>query len=75
MKIGSDNVLIAPVHIGDGAYSGAGTTIRKDVPAGSLALNVAPQRNIEGWVGKHRAGTAAAEAAQAAADSSLDVQE
>lgn len=75
VKIGSDNVLIAPVHIGDGAYSGAGTTIRKDVPAGSLALNVAPQRNIEGWVGKHRAGTAAAEAAQAAADSSLDVQE
>jgi bifunctional UDP-N-acetylglucosamine pyrophosphorylase/glucosamine-1-phosphate N-acetyltransferase len=41
--------------------------IRKDVPAGSLAMNVAPQRNIEGWVAANRAGTAAADAAAAAA--------
>ncbi|NLT25686.1 MAG: bifunctional UDP-N-acetylglucosamine diphosphorylase/glucosamine-1-phosphate N-acetyltransferase GlmU [Microbacteriaceae bacterium] len=63
VKIGSDNVFVAPVTVGDGAYSGAGTTIRKDVPAGALALNASPQRNLAGWVERHRAGTAAAEAA------------
>lgn len=66
VRTGSHNVFVAPVTIGDGAYSGAGTVVRKDVPAGSLAMNVAPQRNIEGWVAEHRAGTAAAEAAAAA---------
>lgn len=66
VRTGSHNVFVAPVTIGDGAYSGAGTVIRKDVPAGSLAMNVAPQRNIEGWVVANRAGTAAAEAAEAA---------
>ncbi|WP_322411817.1 bifunctional UDP-N-acetylglucosamine diphosphorylase/glucosamine-1-phosphate N-acetyltransferase GlmU [Microbacterium invictum] len=60
---GSHNVFVAPVRIGDGAKTGAGAVIRKDVPAGALALSVAPQRNIEGWVEKNRPGTAAAEAA------------
>ncbi|WP_449278212.1 bifunctional UDP-N-acetylglucosamine diphosphorylase/glucosamine-1-phosphate N-acetyltransferase GlmU [Leucobacter sp. GX24907] len=63
VRIGSKNVLIAPVVVEDGAYSAAGTVIRKDVPAGSLAVNVAPQRNIEGWVGENRQGTSSAEAA------------
>lgn len=63
VRMGSDNMYVAPVSVGDGAYSGAGTVIRKDVPAGALAINVAPQRNIEGWVLDKRAGTAAAEAA------------
>ena len=62
---GSHNVFVAPVRIGDGAYTGAGTVVRKDVPSGSLAVNVAPQRNIEGWVAAHRPGTAAARAAGA----------
>lgn len=66
-KIGSNNVLVAPVTVGEGAYSGAGTTVRKDVPAGALVITQAPQRNIEGWVGQHRAGTGAAEAAAGAA--------
>lgn len=66
VRMGSDNMYVAPVTIGDGAYSGAGTVIRKDVPAGALAINEAPQRNFEGWVLKNRAGTAAAEAATAA---------
>jgi bifunctional UDP-N-acetylglucosamine pyrophosphorylase/glucosamine-1-phosphate N-acetyltransferase len=66
VRTGSHNVFVAPVRIGDGAYTGAGTVVRKDVPAGSLAVNVAPQRNIEGWVASKRPGTAAADAAAAA---------
>ncbi|HEY9366054.1 MAG TPA: bifunctional UDP-N-acetylglucosamine diphosphorylase/glucosamine-1-phosphate N-acetyltransferase GlmU [Agromyces sp.] len=66
VRTGSHGVFVAPVRIGDGVYTGAGTVVRKDVPAGALAVNVAPQRNIEGWVQTHRAGSAAAEAAAAA---------
>jgi bifunctional UDP-N-acetylglucosamine pyrophosphorylase/glucosamine-1-phosphate N-acetyltransferase len=68
VRSGSHNVFVAPVRIGDGAYTGAGTVVRKDVPAGALAINVAPQRNMTGWVEANRAGTAAAEAAAAASD-------
>jgi bifunctional UDP-N-acetylglucosamine pyrophosphorylase/glucosamine-1-phosphate N-acetyltransferase len=67
VRTGSHNVFVAPVRIGDGAYTGAGTVVRKDVPAGSLAINVAPQRNMAGWVQTHRPGSAAAEAAEMAA--------
>ncbi|RKR75035.1 bifunctional UDP-N-acetylglucosamine diphosphorylase/glucosamine-1-phosphate N-acetyltransferase GlmU [Frondihabitans australicus] len=66
VRTGSHNVFVAPVRIGDGAYTGAGTVVRKDVPAGSLAINVAPQRNLDGWVETNREGTAAAKAAGAA---------
>ncbi|WP_286278129.1 bifunctional UDP-N-acetylglucosamine diphosphorylase/glucosamine-1-phosphate N-acetyltransferase GlmU [Naasia aerilata] len=66
VRTGSHNVFVAPVRIGDGAYTGAGTVVRKNVPPGSLAINVAPQRNIEGWVASNRPGT---EAASAAAES------
>lgn len=62
-RMGSDNMYVAPVRIGDGAYSGAGTTLRHDVPPGALAINPASQENIEGWVEAKRPGTAAAEAA------------
>ncbi len=48
--IGSDSQLIAPITIGEGAYVGTGTTVRQDVPAGSLAVSAGKQRNIEGWV-------------------------
>lgn len=65
VRTGSHNVFVAPVRIGDGAYTGAGTVVRKDVPPGALAINVAPQRNMEGWVEANRAGTAAADAAKA----------
>jgi bifunctional UDP-N-acetylglucosamine pyrophosphorylase/glucosamine-1-phosphate N-acetyltransferase len=66
VRTGSHNVFVAPVTIGDGAYTGAGTVVRKDVPAGSLAITVASQRNMSGWVLANRAGTAAADAAAAA---------
>lgn len=64
VRIGSKNVLVAPVTIDDGVYTAAGTVVRKDVPAGSLAMSVAPQRNVEGWVVANRAGTDSARAAQ-----------
>ncbi len=64
VRIGSKTVLIAPVTIEDGVYTAAGTVVRKTVPAGSLAMSVAPQRNIEGWVAEHRPGTSSAKAAE-----------
>lgn len=63
VRIGSKNVLIAPVTIEDGVYTAAGTVVRKNVPSGALAMNVAPQRNIPGWVQEHRPGTTSAQAA------------
>lgn len=65
-RMGSDNMYVAPITIGDGAYSGAGTTLRRDVPPGALAVNPSSQRNVEGWVEEHRPGTKSAEAAAAA---------
>jgi bifunctional UDP-N-acetylglucosamine pyrophosphorylase / glucosamine-1-phosphate N-acetyltransferase len=68
VKTGSDNTFVAPVHIGDGAYTGAGTVVREDVPPGALAVSAGSQRTIEGWVEKNRPDTPAAEAAARAAD-------
>ncbi|MHC0434299.1 bifunctional UDP-N-acetylglucosamine diphosphorylase/glucosamine-1-phosphate N-acetyltransferase GlmU [Streptomyces sp. O3] len=65
-KTGSDNMFVAPVTVGDGAYTAAGSVITKDVPPGSLAVARGQQRNIEGWVARKRPGSAAAKAAQAA---------
>ena len=47
--IGSNASLVAPVRIGRGATTGAGSTITKDVPDGQLAVARGPQRNIDGW--------------------------
>ncbi len=63
VRTSSNTVFVAPVSVGDGAYTGAGAVIRKDVPAGALALSIAPQRNAEGWVAAKRPGTPAAQAA------------
>ena len=68
VRTGSHNVFVAPITIGDGAYSGAGTVVRKNVPAGALAINVAPQRNMDGWVQANRPGTDAAKAASESGD-------
>ncbi len=65
-KTGSNNTFVAPVVIGDGASTGGGTVVRRNVPAGALAVSASPQRNLEGWVASHRAGTAQAAAAEAA---------
>lgn len=66
-RTGSDNMFVAPVTIGDGAYTAAGSVITKNVPPGSLAVARGQQRNIEGWVARKRPGSAAAKAAEAAA--------
>jgi bifunctional UDP-N-acetylglucosamine pyrophosphorylase/glucosamine-1-phosphate N-acetyltransferase len=59
-------MLVAPLTIGDGAYTAAGSVIVSDVPHGAMAVARARQRDIEGWVERRRPGTPAAEAAQAA---------
>jgi bifunctional UDP-N-acetylglucosamine pyrophosphorylase/glucosamine-1-phosphate N-acetyltransferase len=74
-RTGSDNMFVAPVTVGDGAYTGAGTVVRKNVPPGALAINVAPQRNLLGWVHDKRAGTASARAAAAASEEPPTVAE
>jgi bifunctional UDP-N-acetylglucosamine pyrophosphorylase/glucosamine-1-phosphate N-acetyltransferase len=65
-RTGADNMFVAPVTVGDGAYTGAGSVIRNDVPAGALGLSAGAQRNIEGWVARRRPGTPSAAAASAA---------
>ncbi|MFE0513756.1 bifunctional UDP-N-acetylglucosamine diphosphorylase/glucosamine-1-phosphate N-acetyltransferase GlmU, partial [Streptomyces sp. NPDC058964] len=56
-RTGSDNMFVAPVTVGDGAYTAAGSVITKDVPPGSLAVARGQQRNIEGWVARKRPGS------------------
>ncbi|WP_342800308.1 bifunctional UDP-N-acetylglucosamine diphosphorylase/glucosamine-1-phosphate N-acetyltransferase GlmU [Nocardia sp. No.11] len=63
VRTGSDTMFIAPVTVGDGAYTGAGTVLRRSVPPGALAVSGGPQRIIENWVQRYRPGTAAARAA------------
>jgi bifunctional UDP-N-acetylglucosamine pyrophosphorylase/glucosamine-1-phosphate N-acetyltransferase len=47
--IGSNSSIVAPVTLGNGATTGAGSTVTQDVPAAALAVGRAKQRNIEGW--------------------------
>ena len=65
-RTGADNMFVAPVTVGDGAYTAAGSVITSDVPPGAMAIARAPQRNVGGWVRRRRPGTPAAEAAEAA---------
>jgi bifunctional UDP-N-acetylglucosamine pyrophosphorylase / glucosamine-1-phosphate N-acetyltransferase len=55
VRIGVDTMLIAPVQVGDGAYTGAGAVIKGDVPEGALAVSENEQRNIEGYAGRKAA--------------------
>ena len=74
---GSDTVLVAPVTIGDGAYTAAGSVITEDVPPGALGVARGRQHNAAGWVERQRPGTgsaAAAARARQAAEAAAQVQ-
>ena len=49
VRIGSDTMLVAPVKVGDGAITGAGSVITKDVPSGALAVERSEQRIVKGY--------------------------
>jgi len=65
VRIGSDTMLVAPVSIGDGAYTAAGSVVTEDVPAGAIAVARSRQRNIIDWVLRRRPGSTSALAAVA----------
>ncbi len=71
VKTSSATTFVAPLEVGDGAYTAAGSVITKDVPPGALGVARSHQRNIEGWVSRARPGSAAAEAAQKAEQEDL----
>ena len=66
VRIGSDTMLVAPVTVGDGAYTAAGSVINEDVPAGAIGIGRARQVNILGWVLKKRKDSKSAAAAKKA---------
>lgn len=66
VRIGSDTMLVAPVSVGDGAYTAAGSVITDDVPPGAMAVARARQRTILGWVQRRRPGTDSDRAARGA---------
>lgn len=65
VRVGSDSMLVAPITIGDGAYTAAGSVITEDVPPGAMAVARAKQRNILDWVLRKRPGSKSADAAVA----------
>ncbi|GAA3999832.1 bifunctional UDP-N-acetylglucosamine diphosphorylase/glucosamine-1-phosphate N-acetyltransferase GlmU [Allokutzneria multivorans] len=71
-RTGADNMFVAPVNVGDGAYTAAGSVIITDVPPGAMGVARAKQRNVEGWVTRKRSGTPAADAAARALAANSD---
>jgi bifunctional UDP-N-acetylglucosamine pyrophosphorylase/glucosamine-1-phosphate N-acetyltransferase len=54
VRTGVQNAFVAPVEVGDGAWTGAGSVITKDVPPDALAVARARQENKEGYAARHR---------------------
>ena len=52
VKTSVDTTFVAPVSVGDDAYTGAGSVITDDVPDGALGIARARQRNVEGYADK-----------------------
>ncbi len=52
--IGSDTILVAPIKIGKGAVTGAGSVLSHNVPSGSLAIERSQEKIIEGWVKRRK---------------------
>jgi bifunctional UDP-N-acetylglucosamine pyrophosphorylase/glucosamine-1-phosphate N-acetyltransferase len=63
--LGSNTVLVAPLTVGDGAYTAAGSVITEDVPPGAIGIARGRQHNSQGWVERRRPGSASAAAARA----------
>jgi bifunctional UDP-N-acetylglucosamine pyrophosphorylase/glucosamine-1-phosphate N-acetyltransferase len=53
-QVGSDTILVAPVRVGEDAYTAAGSVITADVPAGSLAVERSEQKIVPGWTERRR---------------------
>ncbi len=58
VRIGADTMLVAPVTVGDGAFTAAGSVITEDVPAGALGIARGKQHNSAGWVERRHARVA-----------------
>lgn len=71
-RTGADNMFVAPVQVGDGAYTAAGAVITKDVPPGALGRSSARQENVAGWVANKRAGSPADTASRTSAEQNED---
>jgi bifunctional UDP-N-acetylglucosamine pyrophosphorylase/glucosamine-1-phosphate N-acetyltransferase len=70
--VGSNTVLVAPVTVGDGAYTAAGSAITEEVPPGDLGVARGRQHNSDGWTARNRPGSRSADAAKRArSDESL----
>ncbi|MGK2878485.1 MAG: bifunctional UDP-N-acetylglucosamine diphosphorylase/glucosamine-1-phosphate N-acetyltransferase GlmU [Solirubrobacterales bacterium] len=54
VRTGVDTTLVAPVTVGDGAYTGAGSVITRDVPADALAVARARQKTIEDYAQRRK---------------------
>jgi bifunctional UDP-N-acetylglucosamine pyrophosphorylase/glucosamine-1-phosphate N-acetyltransferase len=68
VRVGADTMLVAPVHVGDGAYTAAGSVITEDVPSGALGVARSRQHNSPGWVERRHPESPAAAAAARARD-------
>ncbi len=69
VRVGCDSILVAPVRIGDGSYTAAGSVITEDVPAGAIAIGRGRQVNVDGWVARRHPETDSARAATASEES------
>jgi bifunctional UDP-N-acetylglucosamine pyrophosphorylase/glucosamine-1-phosphate N-acetyltransferase len=68
VKTSVDTTLVAPVTVGDDAYTGAGSVITKDVPAGALGIARERQRNIEGYTDRRNERETGADSADSGAE-------
>jgi bifunctional UDP-N-acetylglucosamine pyrophosphorylase/glucosamine-1-phosphate N-acetyltransferase len=64
VKIGVDTMLVAPVEVGEGAWTGAGAVIRQNVPPGALAVSSGDQRNVDEYAERRAARESEGESSQ-----------
>ena len=64
VRLGVDTMLVAPVEVGDGAYTGAGAVIRDNIPPGALSVSENDQRNIDDYAERLASRKAEGESSQ-----------